>query len=188
MSLIEFYESARPDEIVAGISWYDNAHMEAIKIAEYCKVAPHIGAAIIAVLSPRCNWQVNIEWAWRIAHSYINQVPILTGGMQPLQVNINKAVRILATRDVSILSGPKVLAFYDNILYPQSSREVTVDSWAYRAYIELIGITRIIPHNITEKRYTTCAQAYKEAAAQVDLLPCHFQAIVWIVCHRLEGK
>jgi hypothetical protein len=188
MSLIEFYNCATAAEIQAGINWYNLAHAEALKLSDYCKVPIEYTAAVIAVLSPRCQWEVNLDWAWRVIHSYVNHTPIIRGGKCPLEKNVYKAVAILATRDLSLVTGLKVIPFYDNILYPDSSREITIDSWAYRAYLELICITDEVPHKITPKRNLAAADAYRQAAASVGLLPLKFQAIVWIVSHRLEGK
>jgi len=179
---------ANPAEIIAGIHWYKQAREVARDIAEYCNCSISTSAAMIAVLSPRCKWSVNLTYAWKVAHSYKDHSPIVYEGMRPLQANINKAIRILATNDISILSGPKVVSFYDNILYPESY-EVTIDSWAYRAYLGMIGTGNDeIQYAITPKRYRIAAENYQTLAYKYNLAPCQFQAVVWIVSHRIEGK
>lgn len=186
------YRLAQPSEITAGLQWYLLAHKQAERLARYLVAPIEVGAGVIAVLSPRVAWAINQEWSWRIARTFktgrtFEEIP--RGGMSPLGMNVAKAWAIIDKQDLSVMGGKKVHSFYDNILRPETSVSVTVDSWAYRIYLGQCGVGNDeLPHGITPKRYEVCADAYKEVARKEGLLPSELQAITWVTGHRLEGK
>ncbi len=179
-----------PDEWAAGMIWYRLAYEHAERIAGIARVSIDLAAAEIAVLSPRTSWPRNLAAAQRIAQHYAaggTQATFDRAGLVCLPANIYKAFAILGG-NIGVLSGQKVVSFYDNILHYRTSGSVTVDAWAYRIAHGMIGVCDEIGKNITEKRYNEVAAAYQEVAIQRGLLPSEVQAITWVIAHRLEGK
>jgi hypothetical protein len=78
------------------------------------------------------------------------------------------------------LGGLKTRAFYVNILDPNNSDIVTVDTHA----IKIAGINR---DSVGVKLYNAIADGYRECAEYVGILPQQIQAITWITYKRELG-
>ncbi len=72
------------------------------------------------------------------------------------------------------MSGPKVTAFWKNILGDYD--HVTVDSWAYLA---AMGHRLIRDNGPTKVEHRLVSDAYYAAADLCNVQPAHLQAIVW---------
>lgn len=172
--------AATAQDLANGLAWYDRARDEALRLA----YVPGCGsveraAGVIAALSPRCQWASNVTAAERmIAAAATRQPrPPAYGTLS----NRRKAWRIARGEDPElVLSGPKVRAFYANIM--GDTEEVTVDTWAARA-----AEGRENPHAPKKGRYRRCAEAYRRAARAQGMTPRDCQAAVWTVYRRLHG-
>lgn len=58
-NILETYKQASPQEIADGLSWYSDAHDVARELAGDV----HVGAGVIAALSPQMQWDENIKLA-----------------------------------------------------------------------------------------------------------------------------
>ena len=180
--ILESYALATRAEISDGKAWYPRAieALEAIRLTACGPVvrwekSARVVPAICAVLSPRNSWQNNVDGTRKIvrAASQGNRVaPIVAG----LRRNANKAWHIAETGDTSLVSGPKVCAFYANLC--GDLERVTIDVWAAR----VCGITdeKLFTH-LDRMRYVSIETAYRNAARKVSLRPAQLQAICWIV-------
>lgn len=164
-NILATYERASASDMLEGLSWYPTAHDIA---SEASNVAT--GAGIIAALSPRMPWHRNIKLA-RVAFG----AP-LTGGA--LKRSVNSANRILmGDAPLQVLSGLKTRAFYHNIRFPETSKMVTVDTHA----IKIAGVDK---DSVTPKQYGIIANAYRDAAKHIGLLPSDVQAVTWTTYRR----
>jgi hypothetical protein len=188
-NILSIYHKALPQDLVAGLAWYPEAHNQAKRLAAVASVSLQQAAYAIAALSPNTPWLDNVETSWAVARHHAN------GGSEAdfhyktrcLGLSVHKAFRILQG-DLFALSGPKVTAFADNIMYPDASRKVTIDRWAYRIAIGTIEVTNVLKVNIRQKLYDQVAAEYIEAAERVGMLPLQLQAITWVIAHRLENR
>lgn len=100
------------------------------------------------------------------------------GGLCP---NRAKAWRIACGEDPdTVLSGPKVRAFWANILGDVET--VTVDVWAASA---AEGVkSKQAP---VRRRYQLLAESYRRTARRHGMSPRDVQAAVWTVYRRLHG-
>lgn len=181
--LIALWDEIRAADLASGISWYDRAQNAAQSLAEGTSLDARQCAGIIAALSPRQRWSVNVAQAARVVEAATN------GDRCPAVSTTNnrgKAWAIANGADPdSELSGPKVRAFFANITGDHS--QVTIDAWAIRA---AEGEWRDWQTNSTNgerkvsapvgHRYTDAADAYRQAAQIVGISPRDFQAAVWI--------
>lgn len=162
------FESATAADLAAGLEWYGRAERAAADIAPH---DPDMGAAVIAALSPRNRWTVNVAQAARVvlaAACGFDCPAVSTGG------NREKAWRIaLGESPAAILRGPKVRAFFANITGDDDA--VTVDVWAARA---AEGLSRTDAPS--GRRYALIARAYRDVAKSLDVPPRHVQAAVWV--------
>jgi hypothetical protein len=153
-----------------GHSWYANARKECGRLAVAYGVSPRAAAGVVAALSPRMRWSVNLRQASRVlaAHASGEVAPPHVG----IRAFVAKAWRIAkGERPLDVLSGPKVRAFYRNLCGDLS--HVTVDVWAARA----LGWNG--DKGMTDAQYARASEAYRRAAASVGVPPAVFQAVVW---------
>jgi hypothetical protein len=188
MSLRELesvFDQATPQDVIAGMRWYDEAHRFARHLASKYGVSLDVAAGVIAALSPRSKWERNIQDAENVIAAYVR-------GKDPMEVpcgtfnhNKERAVEILSagTRH-GILSGEKVCAFADNIENPRTDT-VVVDSHAYNAWLGERAIIGEHGIRITPKRYRETAEGYRQLANQVGIAPNQAQAIVWLAWKRM---
>ncbi len=152
-----------------GAAWYAAARREARKLAKDSGRTLSVAAGVIAALSPRAHWKTNLQWA-----NYSCATGCAKGG---LTTCVAKAQRILdGERPLTVLSGPKVRAFYRAIM--GDSGASVVDVWiAYAVGVDSNGWS--------EKQYNIVAKALTDAAKSVGKPTAIFQAIVWIA---VRGK
>lgn len=84
------------------------------------------------------------------------------------------------------VKGPKIRAFRDNILRPNTSREVTVDghmvaAWAGEA-MTMKEASRLLK---SKSDYLTIAAGIRELADEYEVAPCQAQAILWLTRKRV---
>lgn len=97
----------------------------------------------------------------------------------------NRAYRY-ATSEVSFrdtVRGPKIRAFYFNILDPQDRRHVTVDGHIVAAYRAHPGTMK--ENLIRPKDYDRVARTIKRLASREKLIPNQVQATIWFTRKRL---
>jgi hypothetical protein len=202
-SLLDYWNAATVPEMEAGLNWYARARGECLEIAARARRQAGAGwrenapespestgmgrlvpdstvLAMAAILSPRKRWSFALRGleamltAW---YTGIDPLTVTVPGFRSCQTKANKALH----GDMSGLSGPKVCAFYDNLLQPETSESVTVDCWAYRAYIDKL---KAPARWLTPRQYDEIAKGYMWASGEIGAIPCQFQAVVWLVARR----
>lgn len=84
------------------------------------------------------------------------------------------------------VKGLKITNFYNNVLYPEDNRWVTIDGHMCAAYRgERLTMKEAIVRGARE--YRMIADATKKLAFEAFLLPNQYQAIVWFVRKRVLG-
>lgn len=169
--LLECWGEASADDLASGIAWYSRAETAAAAMASG-PITARDAAGIVASLSPRNRWNVNLAQAAKVithALSGTLDVPAVS-----TLSNRGKAWRIATGESPDVaLSGPKVRAFFANITGDHDA--VTVDVWAARA-AEGCSI-KAAP---TGGRYNAIADAYRAAADAAGVTPREMQAAVWV--------
>lgn len=178
--LLTFYHEADDATREAGRRWYANAEREARELSRVA--APGVGpvacAGILAALSPRAQWSVNVRWAREIVGaSFKREDPAdaLRGAQFCPAVSLpdarDKAWRIAhRQRPDAVLRGPKVRAFWRAIAGDPDA--AVLDVWMLRA----MGVEG----TISPKRYTELEAALRQAASTTNETVRDFQAIVWM--------
>ena len=171
------------------ISWYQEAHDFAHFLSYTYHISIEQAAGVIAVLSPQVKWEQNLAGAMNLTLAWSEGKEIYEATLSGYPNNIVKAWNILLNPGVAteLLLGkraPKVRAFYDNILYPKSSTDVTIDSWMVRAYYN-------DTHHLGNIKNDGERQAIK---AEVERLALRYgfraldmQAILWIQIRKEGG-
>lgn len=160
---------ASPGEWKHGQEWYINAHERAQALHDDVRV----GAEIIAVLSPRIQWPVNL----RDAEELVAGKEV---GFSAYGTNVSKAWDILLegkTLAEVTKGGPKSKAFAHNIQSAPADCEcscVTLDTHM----MSIFGLH----HSILQRKgvYEALSQGVRDAAAAFGLIPMQAQAIAWL--------
>lgn len=177
-SVIRYYNRSTAQEKAEGSAWYPTANLFAYGLADrYDLRSVDQAAGIIAALSPQVSWGLNQRLAVLLC---------ATGDAPGLGKNVAKALAILGgNAPLDTLGGPKVRAFYGNIIDPIGDA-VTVDRHA-------IAIAN--DHPICAKpgraptlaEYEVTAEAYRRAARFIgERSVAEIQATTWLVRRRLR--
>jgi hypothetical protein len=146
-----------------GRAWYPEARRTVRAMATTHGTSPATAAGVVAALSPRLMWAVNVRAAETVL-----------AGSTPrgvFRTSLGKAMRIRrGARPLSVLSGPKVRAFYRALTGDDGA--AVVDVWVAR----VVGWTR----ELKERAYGTVARALEQAAALLGLRVTDLQATAWV--------
>lgn len=162
--LIATWSKATDDDKRNGAAWYSSARKKCASMAKEYGVSHETAAGVVAALSPRLRWSVNVRAAERCLAG--EQVPGV------FRASLAKAERIRSgAPPLSVLSGPKVRAFYSAIMGDDSA--AVVDIWVTR----VVGWTK----EVKAKAYERIATALRKAAELVGTSVCELQATTWVV-------
>lgn len=172
--------AATAQDLAEGLHWYDRARTVAEDMSTEYGLSVRHCAGVIAALSPRCQWAANVAGARKMIAA------ATAGDLEPsvngLRDNRAKAWRIANGEDPdTVLSGPKVRAFYANIM--GDGEPVTLDVWCARA-----AEGRSNPNAPKGRRYECLSEAYRRTARARGLAPRDVQAAVWTVYRRTNAR
>lgn len=187
-NILRMYDQATAMDRQEGKEWYDTAHYLARYFAREYRVTTQQAAGVIAVLSPRTVWADNLLAAEKVLEHWCDEGSARgfeQGNLRVTGINIAKAFKFLEGHE-EVLHGPKVEAFFDNIMVPRTSMRVTVDGWTYRIAHNCLGVDGV--PNIRGRRYDKIEMAYVWLAYHLNLLPSELQAITWVTAHRISEK
>lgn len=165
-----------PDEWEHGRTWYTHAADRIDCIARKYDVEPVIARAVFAAVSPGMRLEDNYNWLTAILAG-------LPRGVKPVNVSlpygwapIALGYEILRVNGPDLLTGPKRIAFYRNLMGDES--KVTLDTWALKPF----GLKRA-PKSQQQRQVIT--DAYTDFAKRHGVTPAAAQAAVWV---HLRGK
>lgn len=192
--IVSTYLAATPEDIDAGLHWYQLAHNEAELLSIRYGVTIEAAAGVIAAISPGSAWGRNVIDAGRFIAAFVTQSELPNVGVYGSDGR-KKAERILAGESpLDVLGGPKVRAFYADILNPLDTEAVTVDrhakGLAYGYASKRKGFAsddKLSSVKSWENEYL--AWHYRVIARRYDLIPSQLQAITWVAWKRInEGR
>lgn len=186
LNLFRYYAMATDEELESGEQWYKDAHVLTKYAAHDLDVSHSVFVGVVAAISPMRSWDSNIGDAvdlvkyWQDTGETQSCPVFCPVGRKPFET----AQRILESGDyVGILSGQKVTSFAHNILYPSDPSVVTIDSHAIRAWL---GFDRGSTIKVARSVFLACEADYMQFAANLGMIPCDAQAIVWQVRKRWQ--
>jgi hypothetical protein len=177
------YQMATPEERTMGEQWYIAARYNCKRLAQKYDVPLPVVCAIVAVLSPNCPWSRNLHDADRLLYCYAQGHPITWVSAATYPRNVRKAWVIRDTGNTELVSGPKVRAFYQCMLSP-NSHAVCCDIHIYSIASGINYTTQTMP-NISRANYAVIAQAFRSLASKLRVAPYRVQATCWVVRRRL---
>lgn len=185
-NLFKVYYQANANDLENGLTWYSSAHNVVTRLSSRYNVTLEQACGVIAALSPGAQWERNIE----DAELFISYWSAGNRGKRLPSVGVygrnnrRKAERILGgEKPLTVLGGPKVTAFYTNILDPSNNRVVTIDRHAKSA---AYGVADENTSLVRPSEYEYLTRHFRYCAAKLNLRPCDFQAICWVTWRRLK--
>lgn len=164
------FRAATTEHVSSGMGWYPTAHEIARQLGEQYGVTTEVSAGVIAALSPRNGWGLNV----RLAELMLASEGTLDRGC--LGRSLLQARGVMTSGDpLAVLSGPKVRAFYQAIVSAGTSDEAVIDRHAWDM---LVG-QRLTPAPIG-KQYAEAADRMKRAADIIGVSTCQMQAVTWV--------
>lgn len=182
-NILATLKKATKQEIDYWSNWYQYAHGHVRQLAERYEIPLEVSAAVCAVLSPNLGWKANLMAAKRVLENWVHEgEPDYVIQKPPAyKTNVNKAMKILKTGDVSVVKGPKVTVFYYSLLHPDRvERELVLDGHA-------INVWRGIKTPLKNMRQPSKVEReaiihdYRKVADIVGLTPQQVQAVTWFI-------
>lgn len=195
-NILTVYNLSTESDRTEGMLWYSNAHHVAVGLARKHGIKVYQAVGVIAAISPGCPWGRNVMEADEFINAHTKGYKLPKVGVYGRR-NVAKARRILnGESGESVLhtkTGPKVWAFYSNILNPMTSGALTVDrhakALAYNYGSKKKGFASDDKKSIVGRpEYAYLAHHYRVIAGKLDLVPHQLQAITWVTWKRLEGR
>ncbi len=180
-NIVAVYNKATAEELVSGAEWYSAAHTFCRGLSDRYDVDIDTAAAVVAVLSPRLSWALNL----RYADQYLRTGDCPT--FFSVKHKLARLVEGVALDEVlSARHGQKVRSFYDNIARPQTSTAVTVDRHAFDI---VTGSRHDADRRALERRgvYDATAEEYRSTALALNLRPHQLQATTWLTWKRVKN-
>ena len=188
-NIIAVYGQATATERRSGLVWYKRAKRSCNALAKAENISLRHAVGVVAATSPNLKWEKNILTARQVVQAYAQGIaPSDISGCMAYPMNRAKGYAVLrgANRSARIkatLNGPKVTAFYENIMGYDA---VTIDGHARNiAYGERLAL-KDKKLSISKSEYVKLEHAYRKAAATLGLKACDLQAITWTVWRRIH--
>lgn len=187
----ELESKLTPETIAQGKKWFPEARAFNESLAKRSGLSVEQTTAITALTSPRTPWPQNKRLAERVALThgkYTDADPIVAakhmGGS--LSANLGPAIAVARGGDIdSHMTGIKRRSFYNNMLKPGATNDVTVDTWMQRTAMKAASK----PMSLEQSRqylqaahgagYVSIAEATRAVAAKHGLSPDEVQAAYW---------
>jgi hypothetical protein len=181
------YVQANENDTLVGMQWYDTANHICKQLARAYQLPLETVVGVMAVLSPRCKWEKNIELTELAITKH--RLGECSSSLPCLNANAAKAFEILDGADpMLVMGGYKVNAFYQNILDPNTSYDVTVDTHAISIWNgERCLDKQTAPIFRSIKKYTAVAEDYQAVAKEIGIAPHQLQAITWVTYKRINN-
>lgn len=164
------YRDADTRQVEAGERWYPAAHELAHRQATDHGVTIEVASGVIAALSPRNGWGMNVMLSERM---------LASGGTLErgaLGRSLSQARAIVAgEHPLDVLGGPKTRAFYEAILTAGVSEAAVIDRHAWDM---LVGQRLAPAPNLGQ--YRAAAERMSRAARIIGVTTSHIQAVTWV--------
>jgi hypothetical protein len=172
-NIVAVYNQATPAEKDYWGRWYHHAQYDCQELAKKYDLPFRIVAAVVAVLSPGCNWHGNVLSADRLLAGHTNGIPAYPA-------NQEKARAIMATHNPALVTGPKVSVFYQSLLNPAKlENEMVLDGHAINIWRGNKVNLKSVPGPANEAAREQMVNDYKQAARQLGVSVQSVQAVTW---------
>jgi hypothetical protein len=188
--ILETYNSANPDQIVRGATWYARYRISVDRSRG--SHAIENACAVIGVSSINTNPAQGLNWARKFMNGETNRghLDLVVSRAELILSTVNAQSSFDTLRDIagpSTSPARKVRNFACNVYTAGETCThivpcVTIDRWANR--IATGDAKSGVPSG---KNYDAVADAYRNVAVQLDIPVAILQAITWVVVAEPNG-
>ena len=142
-------------------------------------------AAFVA-LSPNSDYVGNLRSLKTLLEGVQQHLPVASINVSTYRHCLKRAHMYLTGEEEFLdhANGLKIRSFYDNILYPHTSRAVTVDGHIYAVWKN--DPTLVMKDaKVTKASYKVVEKCIQDLADTVGLVPCQVQAVIWFARKRI---
>ena len=163
-----------------GLNWYKEAHSFALSLSKKHNKPLDMVVGVIAILSPQKKWELN-----KLQANLFLEGKELVGMVSSKQ--LESAQRIVNGENfLSVINkgSMKIKNFYHNILTPNCPNFITIDTHMVKIYRKQFPYTKVkSPKQVfqSKKFYNLLANWVKREAALNGVLPCEYQAHLWVM-------
>ncbi len=169
-----------------GLSAYENYHKTLLGIAWNTHIPIAQVAGVFAALSPNNDYAKNLCSCLTVCLGFIQGRHEHECIVTTYNHNRAKAWRILTGEHFySVFKGLKVRNFWRNLTEPNHPEAITIDG--HMVNIAHGTIRGLKEGSITKGQYRYLARVYRSIAADLKLLPCQLQAILWFTWKRINN-
>jgi len=187
-NLRKMYKLADADDYREGCLAYERYHIVMQAYADEYNVPLDRTIAAFCALSPNNDYYGNLRSLASVLQGYRDNVPLAHIKVSTYRHCRDRAYSYVTGAVVFLdqSKGPKIRAFYHNLLNPASNRYVTVDGHMVAAWrAEELTMKQAIVR--TRKEYTTISDGIKRLARREGLIPNQAQAIMWFARKRTRN-
>ena len=183
--LYRLYDLATENEKQNGRRWYKKAGAEIAELAIQHHTTTKVAAGVVAALSPSTRWDTNLADAARVLSVGLSpygladyyECKVTTYNSNKVKAFAIAECRFIPGEPSDILRGPKVTAFYLNLI--GDSSVLTLDSHAYNAFCGFRATSSDLP-GMRAQLARDARKAYFQAAEVKGETVAGFQAIIWL--------
>jgi len=191
--------ATQPGALEMGKAWYPNERKHAERRAKAYGVSPAQAAGVMAATSPRASYDIN----QRVTDEILDAVPRLREAAEPVAeagggvmgTFRDEGVRIaLGESPDTALGGLKQRSFFNNMMWPGQTDDVTVDTWMMDTMAQGLGMTHDQAAHLGREKvggsplgYLLAADATRDAAKRLGIAPDQAQAAYWIARQQALG-
>ncbi len=163
------------------MNWYKVVNHICRKYAHKYNLETYQVVGILVTLSAQKDWKTNIKQV-----SQFLQGKPLTGMYSGIQiVNCNKIRSGINPLDIWGKTSFKYRNFYGSILDPEDTKPICVDTHMINWYLANFKYSKLHKVNkasifANKQNYTTIQNAIRNKAKELNVVPSHAQAILWI--------
>lgn len=201
-NVLRIFRAGTDQDVTEGRGWYARARAVA---TELDPADPVRGAAVLAVLSPMKPWTENVRLA-RLAYAMAANGatfddmtrPGRDGGLPTMRDHSRKAAALVLGADpASVVSGPKVVPFWQRIVDAATGAtgpgSVVVDRHAFDIAVGRVTdddtrgsfLGRKGGHHTVAMCYVRAASVLRRTGEAPGITPAELQAVTWVVWRRL---
>lgn len=186
--ILKVYDQADQIDKQEGMLAYERYHATMRIIADFYKFGFCQTVAAFVSLSPNNNWKGNLM-------STISLIEGIQAGtnLEEIRTTSYKHCRdrayqyALGNKDFLMeTKGPKIRAFYHNIINPGCKKHITVDGHMFNLWLGTKMTMKDIAMLRPQPKYRDAEKDFKMAARRLGIIPCQLQAVLWFTWKRIN--
>jgi len=170
---------ATNQEILDGLTWYNEAMAYTQALSTTFGVSREIAAGVISALSPNNRWERNKRDAMKVLQAVKDGMPEDSVSVCTFDRNKSKAFEIARGNRKVLRQSPKTFAFARNV-GERDENHVTIDRWHLRACQSVSMKPIKLAESCSAKQYRIIEEETMKVAREHGMTGYALQAVIWV--------